>query len=588
MAESFKSSYKLGPDGPLLEWLDSIEQEGIYWRSNALREGDRYERIYQGVRRAGDSSGTRFRANVVGPTVRRRNALLTENKPIFKIEPLTDGLQTTAEVLNEVSDFAWQDHGFVGAIERMVELASVFRAAGMSLRYDQRLNGGLGSIVPVVRDPRSVLIDPATADAKGVQSEAKYIMIESVECIWDIQRDFPGRGMLVKPDRGVSGTIRSPFNNVSALKEASPSSYRDSLQKLQEGPIPRAIKKDFFIRDPRLRVDGTPVFPRGRHVCRAGDIILSDGPNPFFDGEPDLVWYENRRDFTNIWGHNEVEALRYLQGAVNRIGDMFVNNTVLFGNSRVIADSDALGNDTLNRLTNAEALIITKKRQSSVVWEPPPPMPGHFLQFITFAMRLVDYLIGLNDGQLEGRGRIEMRSGVQLEGLQNAAQVLIRAMARAVEEFIERLGKKFISRVLQFYTGNRILYSIGSSGKTLKYKLEYDNLLSDIRSLAASRNGKFPNYQAALSAEIEDAASKFRFMVQPMSSLATTKVARAQLLMQLVEAVMLPRTLVLQEVGFHNSEELIGQAQQEAATMAAMNIPQGGAKKRSGGAKKAA
>lgn len=589
MATSLKEAVRLGPDAKLVDWLDKIELEGKYWRDQALGDSDLYERLYFGKRkqlRTGDIP--RFKANVIGPTVRRRNALLTEQKPVFKIEPLVDGLQSAADVLNELADFAWQDHGFAGALDEMVELASVFNAAGMSLPYDGNANAGLGSIIAQVRDPRSVLIDPGVGRASEVP-KAKYVRIENIECIWDIQRDFPGRGMEVRPDTGVSGLIASPLNRSPTSSQSGPTSFRDSLQKLQEGPIPRAIKRVYFIQDPRLRVDGTPTFPHGRQIVRGGDIILRDGPSPFFDGEPDLVWFENQRDFSNIWGHNEIEALRYLQGAINRIGEMFVNNTVLMGNSRVVADSDALGNDVINRLTNVEALIITKRRNSTVDWQPPPNMPPHFLQFISFALRLVDYLIGLNDGQLEGRGRIEMRSGVQLEGLQNAAQVLIRAMARPLEEFIERLGKKFISRALQFYTKDRILLQTSVSGQWMKYNFEVARLRGDIEKLASKQvehNGG--DYNAELQTQMEDAGRKFRFLVQPMSSLASTKIARSTLLMQLVEAVMMPRRMVLKEAGFHNADELIQQAQQEAAQMAAMNVqPQTGAKKKSS-SKKAA
>ena len=564
-----------GPEEKLLKWLDQIEMEGEHWRGKALRDADRYERLFQGQRKYdGARRLPRFKADVIGPTIRRRNALLTENKPVFKIDPMIDGLQATSEVLTQLAEFAWSDHGFQGAIEEMVELASVFRAAGMSLPFDFSADGGLGSVEAVPRDPRQVLIDPNTKHARDVGTRAKYTMIETVEAIWDIQHDFPGRGMEVKPETGVSSYIKSPLSYGVQSDQQGSLSFRDHIKKLQEGPIPRCRKKVYFIRDPALLATGGLRYPLGRMVVRAGDIILADEPSPFFDGEPDLVWFENRREFGSVWGNSEVEALRYLQGAVNRIGEMFVNNTVLMGNSRVVMDNDALSNEAVQKLTNAEALVVSKKRMSTIDWQPPPPMPPHFLQFISFALRLVDYLVGLNDGQLEGRGRVEMRSGVQLEGLQNAAQVLIRALARRLEEFMERMGRKFISRVLQFYNKERILLATGPGGQFQKYKLETDKLFAEINEVAfkrAEKGGKFEDHLRDLK---RNAAASMAFKVQPLSSLATTKVARTQLLIQLVEGAMLPREIILREVGYNNVDELLQKATAEHAQMAQLGIGQ--------------
>lgn len=584
-AISFATGRRTGPEARLLSWLDSLEDEGMSWRGQSQREADRYERLFFGTRQAMSGSVPRFRANVIGPTIRRRNALLTQNKPVFKIEPLAEGLMQTADVLNELAEFAWQDHAFGSAIEEVVDLASVFGAAGAGLPYDQTAAGGLGSITLTPHDPRAVLIDPACSRAADVGSlSTKYVRIESVESIWDIQRQFPGRGMDVKPEATLSAVIKSPLSGRATGSNAGPTSYRDTIKKLQEGPIPRCARRNYFVRDPALTAESRPVFPLGRLIVRCGDVVLSDGTAPFWDGEPNLVWYENRHNFGSVWGQAEVEALRYLQGAINRIGEMFVNNTVLLGNSRVVADSDALSADAINKLNNAEALIITKKRMSQLDWVPPPPMPPHFLQFISFALRLVDYLVGLNDGQLEGRGRIEMRSGVQLEGLQNAAQILIGAMARRLEEFIERLGRKFISRIFQFYQRDRILLSTGPTGQFLTYKLETAKLYAELQTLAQrqAEDEHRPIEQVLLELK-QNAGRQFAFRVQPLSSLAQTKVARAQLLMQLVEAVMMPREQVLREVGFNNAPELINKAKAEAAQMAAFMPPP---QKRGGGGNK--
>ena len=72
-----------------LTWLDRIETEGRMWRDAADR--DRWEpnnRIYHGTRSM--VSSQKWYANIIRPTIDRRNALLTENKPSAKILPWRD------------------------------------------------------------------------------------------------------------------------------------------------------------------------------------------------------------------------------------------------------------------------------------------------------------------------------------------------------------------------------------------------------------------------------------------------------------------------------------------------------------------
>jgi hypothetical protein len=161
-------------------------------------------------------------------------------------------------------------------------------------------------------------------------------------------------------------------------------------------------------------------------------------------------------------------------------------------------------------------------------------------------------------------------------------------MARRLEEFIERMGRKFISRIFQFYNQDRILLATGPGGQFLKYQFETKKLFAEMDQIAAKQAGdddsEATKFKAIRARLVRNAGASFAFRVQPLSSLATTKVARSQMLMQMVEAVMLPRNLVVREVGFNNADELIEQATKEHAQMAQLGIgPQPSKKKKLGG-----
>lgn len=577
----------------LLKWLDSIEDEGKKWRESAGEDKDwqKYIDLMRFKRRANSDA---FQADVIPSTLRRRNSLLTENKPNFQVAPRASGWLATAKTLTEIADAWWHHYDMNGAVEEMIAYATPMGSAGMSCPYDPTGDYGAGSCEPVVRDPRSVIIDPAVRRPREID-RAQYIRFESIMPLWEVQRQYP-RGMLVKADGDAMG---APNRNIigSPGRVRKPAeqkmSYKDYMKRLESGPIPRVRIKTYGIRDPRRKPTGEMVFPRGREIVIASDVVLADRENPNWDGLWDLDWFEINSDLDCPWGRSDVEALRYISRAVNRIGSMFVDNTILMGNSRLVYDHDALDPSTVNKLSNSAALIIAKKFGRSVDWQPPVPMPPHFLQFISFGLRLVDYLVGLADGQMEGKGRIEMRSGVQLEGLQAASQVLIRSAARRLEAFLERFGRKLVSRIFQYYQHDRMLLTMGQGDEIKQYDLDRSKLEAEMRNyvrmqMPDSIDGD--DYKSEFQKRYRDQAEQtwqnFAFKVQPLSSLAATKVARAQLLMELAQAGMFPRSMVLEQIGFDNGLELMAKSKEEMQEFGPP--PDAGAGKKKGGAKKPA
>jgi len=550
-----------GPERTLLSWLNRLDREAQQWRDDKDHNTwEQFVRAYGGPRAA--TNAPKFSANVIRPVLDRRNALLTENKPNAKILPWREGLQQASEILEKLFDADWHATEMQLNIEEMVQLATVIGSAGIDAAWNKAARYGEGAFDPVVLDPRQVGFDPYVRKARNLD-KAQYLWIETIKNIWELQREYPGRGMLIKPDRQVS-SINSMINpgNSSVIGNLS-TDWKSRQKKLEEGPWPRKICREYWIRDPTLVAKGGMKWPDGRKIERAGSLILDDNPNPYFDGEWPVIWYDGKADIDTPWGRSEVEALRYIANAINRIGNLFVENSILGGNLVIITDADAITNETRNKLTNAAGLIIPKKFGRQLEYRAPPPMPPHMLQFVTWALGLIDYLVGLRDGQMEGKGRVELRSGVQLEGLQQAAQVLIRASARRLESFMERFGQKWISRVFQFYTGSRLLWHLGDQNDWQKWEFNYGKL-QDAFVGYLKANGKEADKSEALHDAMRTAWRQFSFKIAPFSSLAANKIARGQMLMQLAETGRFPMSRVMAELGFDAPKELMGEAKAEA------------------------
>jgi len=561
-----------GAEKSLLSWLDKIDREGQQWRdAQDMDHWQSYINQYHGQRML--QRAPKFHANVIRPVIDRRNALLTENKPQCKILPWRDGLQQASEILEKLFDAEWHATDMQMQIEDVAQIGSVLGSAGLDTPWNPGGRFGDGSFDPVVLDPRQVGIDPYVRKSRNID-KAMYVWVETVRNLWDIQREYPGRGMLVKADRSVSsintGAIQTNANN-SVVQQIN-QSFQSRMKRLEDGPIPRKICREYWLRDPEARGNGALKFPLGRNIERGGDVILDDKENPYWDGGWPIIWYDGKADIDSPWGRSEVAALQYIAGAISRMGNLFVENSILGGNLVIITDADAITNETRNKLTNAAGLIIPKKFGRNLTYQPPPPMPPHMLQFITWALGLIDYLVGLKDGQLEGKGRVELRSGTQLEGLQNAAQVLIRASARRLESFLERFGNKWISRVFQFYTGKRLMYYLGEKNDYQQWTFNYSQL-QDVFLKMMRDEGQDVSKQDALRDAMRSAWKQFAFKISPFSSLAANKIARGQMLMQLAEMGMMPASQVMTELGFDNAKELRSMAQQEAMQFGPLTPP---------------
>ncbi len=211
---------------------------------------------------------------------------------------------------------------------------------------------------------------------------------------------------------------------------------------------------------------------------------------------------------------------------------------------------------------------------------------GPLLEQAIPLMQLIQQVIfqqaGLTDPGMEGRGRVELRSGTQLEGLQDAAQLIVKAEARRIEELLERVGQKIISRIFQFYDDDRMLTYYGGGMEFLKYRFERQKLLSEIIALGVKRaveeNEKKDealgeeHLADAILFSIKGAWKDFSFRIVPYSSLSTTRQQRAALKGALVQQHILPPSEVLREAGYDNPNEKFQEAAAEFKELMALGL----------------
>jgi hypothetical protein len=125
-----------------------------------------------------------------------------------------------------------------------------------------------------------------------------------------------------------------------------------------------------------------------------------------------------------------------------------------------------------------------------------------------------------NTEVVRGQTPGDVKSGVAIEALQAAAMSLVRLKSRAVENLLERIGQKMISRIFQFESDERNMWS---------FKNEEDWAAFQFVSKKLKSNSKYFKNK-------KDAWKNFMFKIRPGSTMQLNKAQEALLALQLYQA----------------------------------------------------
>lgn len=542
----------------VLRFLDAIDSEAEHNKRTVQKQWE--ENIRQ-VR--GDQWRLRrspyFIANIIKNEVRRKVATLTESKPQIQVRSRRASLDKASSILFNTCKALFDRNHTEETIYRISQFGMTVGSAFMGIPYNKLTD----DIDLTFIDPRRVFIDPGIAAAADLD-QAQYVRIDSVVPLHEVRASFPGRGALVRPSERASsyqgGLTKNRGNVLASVLALMPRPYRPGTTG-KIGPIPRAEVKEYWLKDPQLNNVGEPLFPGGRHIVRADNVILLDERNPYVDGGWPIEMFEWDIDYDGPWGLDEIQDLRRIQEAINRIGDAWVHNTILGSNFKIVGDVDALDQDQWEKLDNEAALIIRKKPNRQLEYQPPVPADPQTPLTLQSLIQLCDMLTGNSDAQ----GKSVVQGSSALEGLQMARQTLVRSVARRLEAMLERVGQKLISRIFQYYTSDRILFQQGPSRDWIAYTFERQKLLENDKG------------EPRPAQEIERMYRDFKFMVAPLSSLAMTRVQRTMAALQLRAATGVAPSIqrILTESDMGDPVEMIREGLEELSKLPPPPPPRG-------------
>ena len=590
-----------------VRFLETLHQSCHTYKDRYTRNWESSAKIYRGDNWDSRKDGNPFfKTNLARAKLDRKAAKLTASKPIIGILPRRSGLTQTANVLKRVDSALWDSLMIQMRLEQLSAFARPFGCGFMKTVWNPLARGGLGDVVCAEIDPRCVDLDPYLLRSYDLDRSLVIIHESSVPMTWVKQMspkhwrevsDFTAPPPAMS-DRAQTGSTRP--SSAGELKTAY-SQYLVGTRGISKSagltPIPYVRVREFWYCDPRQE-DGEDVYPNGRvsYVVGSGNKAVIINPeveasrNPFFDGMWPFDMYSARPDLEHPWGESQVEDIRRLEEAINRAGHMSLRHLVK-NIDLMVADAGALGADYIKRLSDAGWMILNKMRGLDVTPVRADNAIGDAINLINTILPLMDQQIGIGgDSPVSGRGRVELRSPDLLFGLQMDQNDVLNLEARNLESFLERVGTKINSRVFQFYRTDRFIPYLNGN-KWDAYLFEAKKFREEINAMAVQsvaskliadeeedddskrskkKSANLDTIKTAIQEAQRGAWKEFDFKIVPLSSLATTKAARAKAMNDLAQEGAVPMSLVLEEAGFDNWEDLQQQAIDEKLKIAQM------------------
>ena len=526
----------------LLKALDAIADEACRVKDHWVKDTDltRDLDLYRGKLK-GNADDRYFDCNFVGAFIDRMVAQLTDNRPIIRLENRKAGISKVARSVEKVIQCVWDESKVQRGLFKLANNAAVNRSAGLYTGFDTDLNTPNVELLRI----NQVLIDPNVVESGQVDS-AEYVRIERVMTLPVIRAKFPGRGALVNSDVNVSTIGQEPKKRTSMLD-----AFRQTT--VSKDTIPRARVYEWFIQDRQTADDGTRLFPSYRRIICSDDVVLWDGPNPFWDGRIPVDWFDWMVDPEHIWGHSEPARLRKMQLAFNQLIDGLVENQLLTNIISVVGDADALPPEQWKKLQNIKSSLLLQKknRNSTLTVTPPAPFGQDKIQIARSIFTYAQLLTGVTDVTL-GDAPGSLQSGLAIEGLQEGANLMTRARASRLEDLMARVGQKLIARVFQFVTSDRVFTMVGPTAEAVAYAMARAELFVDDAG------------QPMTPAAQREALRFMRFSVLPGSSAPGSRLARARMMAELVKLGAASRRDVLLAADFQDPDEMLKRAQEDA------------------------
>lgn len=534
----------------------------------------------------------RLAINVVRSIVERKTGALTESRAQMNVSSLkNDGI--TAGMLQKAIMGIWEERSIQEALTDGVIMAQRGGLAPCTVTWDQSLDYGMGDIDVAFLGNKQVAFQPVIRRAADLQ-RAEWVIINNVRPVAEFAELYPRRGHLVKPSRNLStfdarlgkGKIESPVNG--SLFSIWKNGNREE-KHYKESAIPLATESLLYLRDRTLNPkqpyfdNGAPnyLFPRKRLIVTSGDLVLYDGPSKYWDGKYPLELLDWGIEVDHPFGESEVDLYRSLQEAINYLYSGAVNNAALLNNppKKVNEHVDPMIQEDLENHGDEPGRVWPFDNLKDIDLFNVNPYGREVLTVVKSLMDAVEFMSGMSE-VTSGRTPNDVSASAAIEQLITAAQTIIRLQGRSIEKFLARIGQLMVSRIIQYYTGDRLLNYFGVDGEIIQAVWKRQDFIQQL-ALAGT--------DEEIDAHLQQLHRDYKVKVTPFSSLESARQRDLQTKLALRQIGGVSTLECLKAARVQDPEQKLAEAKQERMEemqqMAALRAAGGGGRPQQRGGK---
>lgn len=448
-----------------------------------------YYKLFRGVQWSNRRPSYRHSEiiNMVFSTIQSNMPLQLDARPRFQFLPQEPADRDFAEILNQLSEFDWEKHGWMKTLSEVVLDGYLYGTAFSSMEYDPELDFGIGAAVYQSEDPFYCYPDPESNDINDPKSQG-FFHAKPIETA-RLKAMFPDKAGQIKAD--VNDFVRSSKTDINSYyrekfstdiempemgfdhdaQEVAPIE-RTFLVKGYLKPLDiKKVEKESESEDENGEIEIHKKYPKGRMVWIANGRFLKDEDLPYDDGKIPFQKYNNYILSREFWGISEVEQLESPQNIFNKILSFTLDAMTLMGNPVWIVDSGS-GVATEN-LTGEPGLIVEKEPGTEVRREQAPSIHPSFLTVLNQLESWFNNVSGTQDvsrGQTPG----SVTAASAIEALQDAAKTRIRQKMRNLDLYLREVGDQWQARVFQFYSVPKVVRITGRDDVSKFFKMSVE------------------------------------------------------------------------------------------------------------------
>lgn len=488
------------------------ERDVLKWILEAIEEGEAFLRNqfgYKDIEKSieyiqGEQSRqlrpqglSNFSINRLGKVSTDIVSSLTDIRAFNNYRTFNDIYKEQAFILNRLNQSWWINNFIDLKFGSGIQLAIPAGCSYLQMVWNQDIHGGRGDLDLIPRDCRDVIpIRPS--NTISIQ-DWMGVCIRTVETVNFLTFKYPHLADRIKPDHDVGfhsprqtsfsrfmTAIQSPVQYMLRGSSKTGEKYRipgkgiytvylkddsinqsSQLVKVGYGPNNQEYSWSYVVEP------GEPIYPRGRCIVAAQDIIFYDGPNVYWHGRFPLIKLNTDLSFiynNSFLSKSVISDLIPVQDVINEIvsGIMDAVNQAL--SPTLVYDVRAIPRakaEALNVRRPGLKVGINPVAGEGIKWKEPPLLPPYVFELLQFMIHEVEFLSGSVD--LANLARVkQLPAAESTEALMQSMSPSTRLRGRLLEYALRELGEMVKMNFLQFYDIGRRLTILGPDGLTFE------------------------------------------------------------------------------------------------------------------------